>query len=81
MKIFHTVSGLRDDLNQDRRKGLRVGFVPTMGNLHEGHLALIKQARETNDIVVCSIFVTVPTRALPKLFLVSSVMVLLAPVA
>lgn len=57
MKIFHTVSGLRDDLNQDRRKGLRVGFVPTMGNLHEGHLALIKQARETNDIVVCSIFV------------------------
>ena len=57
MKIFHNVSGLRDDLNQDRRKGLRVGFVPTMGNLHEGHLALIKQARETNDIVVCSIFV------------------------
>ena len=57
MKIFHTVSGLRDDLNKDRRQGLRIGFVPTMGNLHQGHLALIKQARETNDIVVCSIFV------------------------
>lgn len=57
MKVFHTVSGLRDDLNKDRRQGLRIGFVPTMGNLHQGHLALIKQARETNDVVVCSIFV------------------------
>jgi pantoate--beta-alanine ligase len=57
MKVFHTISGLRDDLNKDRRQGLRIGFVPTMGNLHDGHLALIKQARESNDVVVCSIFV------------------------
>jgi len=57
MKVFHTVTGLRDALNKDRRKGLRIGFVPTMGNLHDGHLALITQARETSDIVVCSIFV------------------------
>ncbi len=57
MKVFHTVRGLRDDLNKDRRQGLRIGFVPTMGNLHDGHLALIKQARESNDVVVCSIFV------------------------
>ena len=57
MKVFHTVNGLRDDLNKDRRQGLRIGFVPTMGNLHDGHLALIKQARESNDVVVCSIFV------------------------
>ncbi|MGB2287484.1 MAG: pantoate--beta-alanine ligase [Porticoccaceae bacterium] len=57
MKIFHTVSGLRDALNQHRRRGARIGFVPTMGNLHEGHLALIRQARESNDVVVCSIFV------------------------
>jgi pantoate--beta-alanine ligase len=57
MKVFHTVSGLRDDLNKDRRQGLRIGFVPTMGNLHDGHLALIKQARDSNDVVVCSIFV------------------------
>ena len=57
MKVFHTVAGLREDLNKDRRGGLRVGFVPTMGNLHDGHLALIKQAAESNEIVVCSIFV------------------------
>ena len=57
MKIFHSVSGLRGDLNKDRLKGFRVGFVPTMGNLHDGHLALLKQAKQSNDVVVCSIFV------------------------
>ena len=57
MQVFHTVKGLRDVLNQDRRNGQRIGFVPTMGNLHDGHLALINQAQETSDVVVCSIFV------------------------
>jgi len=57
MRVFHTVSGLRDVLTIHRREGLRIGFVPTMGNLHQGHLALIEQARGSCDIVVCSIFV------------------------
>ena len=57
MIIFHSVSALRGDLNKDRLKGFRVGFVPTMGNLHDGHLALLKQAKQSNDVVVCSIFV------------------------
>lgn len=57
MQVFRTISGLRDNLYTHRIRGQSIGFVPTMGNLHDGHLALIKQAKETNDIVVCSIFV------------------------
>lgn len=57
MQVFRTISGLRDSLSSHRVQGQSIGFVPTMGNLHDGHLALIKQAKETNDIVVCSIFV------------------------
>lgn len=57
MQVFHTVDGLRAALRTARQAGHRIGFVPTMGNLHDGHLALITQAKETNDIVVCSIFV------------------------
>ena len=57
MQVFHTISGLRDSLSGHRSHVQTIGFVPTMGNLHDGHLALIKQARKSNDIVVCSIFV------------------------
>ncbi|WP_438952671.1 pantoate--beta-alanine ligase [Porticoccus sp.] len=57
MQIFHTVNGLRQSLAAARATGKRVGFVPTMGNLHDAHIELINQAQQTNDIVVCSIFV------------------------
>jgi len=53
MKVVHTIEALRDQL----RGQLRVSFVPTMGNLHEGHLALMKLARHHGDPVVASIFV------------------------
>lgn len=57
MQIFHHIASLRQALAAERKQGKRVGFVPTMGNLHRAHLALVQQAREHSDVVVSSIFV------------------------
>ncbi|WP_415883328.1 pantoate--beta-alanine ligase [Neptuniibacter sp. QD72_48] len=57
MITLHTIADLRAALNKERAAGKRIGFVPTMGNLHEGHLQLIDQAKANSDIVVSSIFV------------------------
>ena len=57
MDVFHHIRSIRDALIQARKQGKTIGFVPTMGNLHDAHLALIKQAKQNADIVVASIFV------------------------
>lgn len=57
VKTVHSIEGLQRMLDRNERAGRTVGFVPTMGFLHEGHLALVEQAREQNDFVVMSIFV------------------------
>ncbi len=57
MQVFHQIGSVREALADAKSQGKRVGFVPTMGNLHDAHLALVKTAIEKSDVVVCSIFV------------------------
>ncbi|WP_409251157.1 pantoate--beta-alanine ligase [Bacillus sp. SCS-153A] len=57
MQKFTKISSIQEFLLTEKRKGKKIGFVPTMGFLHEGHLTLAKEARKENDIVVMSIFV------------------------
>ncbi|KGX92139.1 pantoate--beta-alanine ligase [Pontibacillus halophilus JSM 076056 = DSM 19796] len=57
MRIFSTATELQQELAHLRADGATIGFVPTMGYLHEGHKSLLLEARNQNDIVVLSIFV------------------------
>ena len=61
MVLFKEAGLLADYCRQEKEKGKKIGFVPTMGALHPGHVSLIHLSRKSNDITVCSIFIN-PTQ-------------------
>lgn len=61
MQIFETIKSAKTFLFAQKEKGHSIGFMPTMGALHQGHLTLIEQAKTENNIAVCSIYVN-PTQ-------------------
>ena len=65
MKIIESVTEMREFVEQARRQGQSIALVPTMGSLHEGHLTLMRRAKQCCDIVVVSIFVN-PTQFGPN---------------
>jgi pantoate--beta-alanine ligase len=61
MQVFENIKSLREAISTKRGPGISLGFVPTMGALHQGHLSLLDKAKSENDLVAFSIFVN-PTQ-------------------
>ena len=61
MILIKNIYQLQKIILQEKNSGKKIGFVPTMGALHQGHIALITEAKSQNEVVVCSIFVN-PTQ-------------------
>lgn len=57
MKIVTTIEEIKKEIDLKKKEGKTIGFVPTMGYLHEGHLSLVERAKQENDVTVMSVFV------------------------